>query len=103
MRLLLEKGASPNSEDRKGRTPLWWAAGSQRGTTAIVQLLLEKGADVNSQDYNDSTPLEQASKQSNWAIVRLLEEKGAKSNLNPRSYVDRRSITEGWSYGKSRF
>jgi ankyrin repeat protein len=43
VRLLLEKGAEPDSKDNGGRTPLSWAA--KRGHEAVVRLLLEKGAD----------------------------------------------------------
>jgi ankyrin repeat protein len=36
VRLLLEKGASLESKDRYGRTPLWWAA--ENGHDGVVWL-----------------------------------------------------------------
>ena len=51
VKLLLEKGAEPESKDNDyGRTPLSWAAGS--GHEAVVKLLLEKGAELESKDTN---------------------------------------------------
>ena len=37
MKLLLEKGAEPNSKDKYGRTPLYLAA--ENGHEAVVKLL----------------------------------------------------------------
>jgi serine/threonine-protein phosphatase 6 regulatory ankyrin repeat subunit A len=42
VKLLLEKGADPNSKSNNGRTPLSYAAGYSH--KAVVKLLLEKGA-----------------------------------------------------------
>jgi ankyrin repeat protein len=45
VKLLLEKGAQPNFEDRKGQTPLSRAV--ENGSVAIVQLLLAKEAKMD--------------------------------------------------------
>jgi len=45
---ILEKGAELDSKDRRGRTPLSWAA--ENGHEAVVKLLLEKGAELDSND-----------------------------------------------------
>jgi ankyrin repeat protein len=43
VKLLLEKGAELETEDRHGWTPLSYAA--RNGHEAVVKLLLEKGAE----------------------------------------------------------
>jgi ankyrin repeat protein len=43
VRLLLEKGASIETKDNDGRTPLWWAA--ENGHNVVVRLL-KKGASI---------------------------------------------------------
>jgi hypothetical protein len=48
VRLLLSKGAEPDSKDKNGGTPLFWAA--RGGHEAAVQLLLEKGAEPDFKD-----------------------------------------------------
>lgn len=54
-RILLKKGANPNSRTRDGYTPLRDAA--FRGNTRIVQLLLDFGARPDSADNRGATPL----------------------------------------------
>ena len=48
VKLLLEKGAELETEDRNNQTPLSWAA--ENGRKAVVKLLLENGA----QNHGDS-------------------------------------------------
>jgi ankyrin repeat protein len=53
---LLKKGADPNTKDKKGRTPLHWAA-PYKGHVEVVKLLLEHGADPNIKNKYGRTPL----------------------------------------------
>jgi ankyrin repeat protein len=41
VKLLVEKGANVESKDKRGQTPLSWAA--EFGYEAVVQLLVKKG------------------------------------------------------------
>jgi len=71
VKLLLEKGAEPDSKDRFGQTPLWQAA--RKGHEGVVKLLLEKGAEPDSKDYyNGWTPLFCATRRRHAAVVKLL-------------------------------
>ncbi|KAJ5653623.1 hypothetical protein N7490_000626 [Penicillium lividum] len=84
VRLLLEKGADPESKDNSYRTSLSWAA--EIGHEAVVRLLLEKGADPESRDNEyEQTPLSLAAEMGHEAVVRLLLEKGA--NAESRNNV----------------
>ena len=73
--LLPEKGASIESVDNGGRTPLWWAAWN--GYEAVVKLLLKRGANTEPKDNDGWTPLLWAVQNGHEAIVKLLLEKGA--------------------------
>lgn len=70
MRNLLNSGASPNTCDKQGRTPLHLA--SCRGYTEMVRLLLEHGADPNLRDSVGNTPLHLAAVTSKISVVTLL-------------------------------
>ncbi|OAG35173.1 hypothetical protein AYO21_10632 [Fonsecaea monophora] len=74
VKLLLERGANVESEDRWGQTPLSLAAGS--GHEATVKLLLEHGANIESKD-SIRTPLSFAAGNGHEAIAKLLLERGA--------------------------
>lgn len=104
IRLLLELGADPNSQDRVGKTPLLLAIqkghedimqllldkhadintclllSAKEGFLHIVQLLLNKGADPNSRDMAGSTPLYWAIHRGHEDIVQLLLDKHADTN-----------------------
>lgn len=71
-RLLLSKGADPNSSTGiSGETPL--LAASTRGFEGVVSLLLEGGAEPNLKDYNDGlTPLAAAAQGNHVGVLRLL-------------------------------
>jgi Ankyrin repeats (3 copies) len=87
-RILLEKGAELDSKDRRGQTPLSWAA--ENGHEAVVNLLLEKGAEPDSKDtIYGRTPLSWAAKTGREAVVKLLLEKGAE--LDSKDIGDRTS------------
>jgi ankyrin repeat protein len=75
VKLLLEKGADPESRSGDGETPLLWAA--EYGREAVVKLLLKKGADPESESIDGQTPLWRAAENQHEAVVKLLLEKGA--------------------------
>jgi hypothetical protein len=77
VRLLLDKGANPESMGNHGQTPLAWAA--TNGHEAVVRLLLERGADPESKDNDGQTPLALAAANGHEAVVSLLLERGADS------------------------
>ena len=76
IKLLLEKGANINDQDKYGYTVLIWACIMNNNIEAI-KLLIEKGADINIQDKNGYTPLMYACKYNHTEIIELLLDKGA--------------------------
>ncbi|KAH7011275.1 hypothetical protein EDB80DRAFT_711484 [Ilyonectria destructans] len=87
VRLLLEKGADPETENTIiGTKPLSWAAA--RGHEGAVKLLLEKGANIESSSSSGWTPLLWAADNGHEAVVKLLLEKGA--NIES-------SASDGWT------
>ena len=76
IQLLLEKGASVNSMDTTGRTPLSHAA--EKGAVEVVRLLLKNGSYIESKDTEGRTPLSYAvANPNNNATVELLLDEGA--------------------------
>ena len=71
VKLLLERGANPNSKDDIGYTALLIA--SIEGHTDTVQLLLDRGADPNIPANDGDTALMMASRQELTDIVELLQ------------------------------
>ncbi|PJZ69673.1 hypothetical protein CH373_09250 [Leptospira perolatii] len=68
----ISKGASPNTKDEFGKTPLHYTVTSTK--TEVTKYLLEKGANINAKDKDGETPLMTAA----WIeVVNLLLEKGA--------------------------
>jgi ankyrin repeat protein len=76
LRLLLERGADINAQNRIGRTPLYVA--SKGGVLEAVRLLLEHGADVEVKDNYGKTALQKAADRGHDEVVELLREHGAK-------------------------
>ncbi|MCD7971720.1 MAG: ankyrin repeat domain-containing protein [Candidatus Azobacteroides sp.] len=93
VRLLLKYGADPNSEDRDGKTPLFYAGepqpvphDSMEKRLEIAHLLVEAGANVNHADKDHNRPLWTAvfyvrGKEEYLSFVQFLLEKGADPNL----------------------
>ena len=75
VRLLIEKGADPNTEDRMGRTALIRA--TMLGMTRMVQLLLESEGDPRIEDRHGNSALMIAVQNRHREIVALLRAKGA--------------------------
>jgi len=76
-KMLLEKGANPNTVEREyGQTPLHRAA--MRGRKAAAEMLLAHGADMNTRDWYGKTPLSLAKEGGHTEIVELLRKHGAK-------------------------
>src|SRR5215468_7428486 len=77
IRLLLDKGASPNARDAAGNTPLMLAA--VYGDVQAVRLLLDRGAEVNATNAAGATPLLRAAH--NFEKTRALVDAGAEVNV----------------------
>ena len=77
VKLLLDKGANPNSSDESGRTPLMIAA--QNGWQDTTEQLIAKGADVNAKDKarHPQTVVDYAVLSGQQNLVKLLLDKGA--------------------------
>ncbi|RHZ45744.1 uncharacterized protein CDV56_101206 [Aspergillus thermomutatus] len=69
-KLLIEKGADLEVQDKHGRTPLLKAA--EQGEEALVQLLLDKAANIRSEDDMGQTALFCALRNGHKAICLLL-------------------------------
>jgi ankyrin repeat protein len=81
LRALLDQKATANVPDRRGITPLMYAA--EVGSADAMRVLIDHGADVNAQNDFGSTALMWSV--SDPAKVRLLLEHGALVNLAARS------------------
>src|SRR5262249_26769294 len=82
----LVKSTNVNEKDKRGTTPLHYAAAY--GTVESVRTLLAAGADVNARNDFDATPLM-------WCVtepekVRMLVAKGA--NVNAKSKMGRTAV-----------
>ena len=107
-RVLLNYGASANSVDKFGRTPLHLVVegkyNSEQDRVRFSRLLLEQGADANAQDEDDATPLHLASYHGKVEIVRVLLDRGAISNAkDEQDRTPLHSVAEGrYHYSKDR-
>ena len=84
---ILDAGADPNAENRRGATPLHYACDPRpasggvwnpRRQAEIIGHLLEHGADVEHADRGGATPLHRAVRARSPAAVRRLLEAGAR-------------------------
>jgi ankyrin repeat protein len=77
-RMLLDKGANPNTVERqRGLTPLHCAA-LRRGKKTVAEMLLAHGANMDTRDWDGKTPLSLAKENGHTEIVELLRKHGAK-------------------------
>jgi FOG: Ankyrin repeat len=83
VKLMVDHGADVKAFDPLGRTPLMYAAVSDRAQMDVVKLLVEKGADVNAKDKHEKSGdsgmsvLDIAKQQGRTPIVEYLEKAGA--------------------------
>jgi ankyrin repeat protein len=89
VKLLVEHGADVNAFDPMGRTPLMYAAESDRAQLDVVKLLVENGANVNAKDKHEKSGdagmsvLDIAKQQGQTPIVEYLEKAGAMGTPRP--------------------
>ena len=84
--VLLEAGADVEARNRRGRTPLHGAAGTNR--SQVVAELARAGADLNARDSAGNTPLHATRYNEHVSVVYLLLELGADPTLvNDRGEV----------------
>jgi hypothetical protein len=93
LRFLLAKGASPETRDNEGNTPLMTAA--QLGWSEGVDYLIKGGANVNAANRRGETPLIFATFAGDIASVRMLMKAGANAEradltgMSARAYAER--------------
>ena len=75
VKVLLDRGASPDTLGFNLCTPLHFAASN--GHIVVVKLLLDYGADPNWADVNEWTPLHSAASEGHLVVVLLLLDNGA--------------------------
>jgi ankyrin repeat protein len=89
---LLKMGADPNKRNDANATALMWAATDLEKT----RLLLDHGGDVNARSDDMRTPLMIAARRPGGApIVKLLLDRGAKTNPNYRPENESSPLIEG--------
>jgi len=81
LRLLLAAGADPNEVNQRGETALHWAVWRGRSTEAIAALL-NAGAAVDARRNDGRTPYGMAVQSGQWETARLLESRGANTNIS---------------------
>src|SRR5215471_15889785 len=86
---LIEAGADPNAENRRGATALHYAcdARPKAGKTwnpskqqSVIELLLDAGSDIEQKDKAGATPLHRAVRARSPQAVRCLLERGARAD-----------------------
>jgi ankyrin repeat protein len=72
-RLLIQRGADVNHVDKKGMTPLLYAASIDFGDTAMVDLLLKSGAEAGARTPQGLTAFDLARKYKHAHLLASLE------------------------------
>ena len=85
VQILLEAGATVNSQDEDGWSSLFLA--SRHSGEETVELLLEYGADINLETTSGETPLYAAFQSTNTKTIELLFKRGA--GLSLETYVEK--------------
>lgn len=78
VKFALDHGADVNTSDGEGRTPLMFAANSDRLPLDTVKLLIDHGANVNTKNMDGDSVLDRAKLHGESPIVVLLVKSGAK-------------------------
>jgi ankyrin repeat protein len=78
VKVLVDKGADPNTRDPEGHTILMLIASSDAIPVDTVKALIERGADLNAKDPAGRTALDFAKQRGATAVVDLLVKAGAK-------------------------
>ncbi len=96
----IEAGCDIDFSDKKGYTPLMWAA--LKGNEDIVKLLIDSGANPNTKNYRAKgiTALMLATKKGNYPIVRYLVNHGANINMKTGGGMTALKIAYHQKYGK---
>lgn len=69
--MLIEHGANVNEKDKRGHTPLHWAA--MKNEIKMAELLIAGGANMNAVNNNGRTPLDSAEFRKNTEMVSFLK------------------------------
>jgi len=87
VKVLVDRGAEPNTKDPEGRTLLMLAASSDAIPVETVKSLLVRGANLNAKDPAGRTALDFAKQRGTTALVDLLVKAGAKEGTAATSPV----------------
>ncbi|WP_342263506.1 ankyrin repeat domain-containing protein [Spiroplasma endosymbiont of Clivina fossor] len=103
VKLLLERGANPNIQEKKGLTPLYFAAESDK-TEVVQELLTNKNSkntiDINLSNNLGDTPLQIASFKGHHKVVELLL-KNHKIDVNKKDYYGDNALIVAARNGKT--
>jgi len=75
----IDDGADVNAKDKRGRTPLLFAA--SKGYWTFVKFLINEGADVNAKSDEGKTPLDRAISFNRTETIALLRKHGGKRGV----------------------
>jgi hypothetical protein len=83
IRVLLDAGARVNDKDRRGMTPLMFAASSETQDAEVIKMLLAAGADTKVKTTEGETARDWALKFKNPAVLAELKKAGAPEGTPP--------------------
>lgn len=79
VRVLLQAGASPDLQDKEGKTPLHVAV--QMSNTTLISILIAGGASVDVLDQDGDSPLDPADEDLSCFINACVEARNSNNNL----------------------